>query len=71
MSVLVGGPQMNRLEQVTSDGHQVSLVTLAVVGVLMSDVRGGGQGQGACTVRSSASLVMEGQKLLSNCHRLA
>ena len=46
MSVLVGDPEMNRLEQVTSDGHQVSLVALAVVGVLMSDVRGGGRARG-------------------------
>ena len=33
MSVLIGGPQVNMLEQVSSDGHQMSLAEVRAGGV--------------------------------------
>ena len=61
MSVPVGGPQVNRIEQVFSDHHQMSLEGRSGPrwGDPMSDVRGIGAGARViCTVRSDASLAM-------------
>ena len=47
MSVLEGGPQVNKFEQVSSDGHQMSLARGPHVSCLE-----------VCTVRSNTSWVI-------------
>ena len=74
MSVLVGDPPVNKFEQVSNNGHQMSLAKGWArnrardgdvgMGGSMSDVRnaqwdhGQGQSWGTCTVSSNALLVM-------------
>ena len=55
MSVLVGGPQINKFEEVCSDGCQVSLVGAWGRGPHVPCLE---EGRGTCTVRSKALWVM-------------
>ena len=71
MSVLVGGggPQVNKLEQVSIDGHQMSLAVVGLgVPCLMSG-GGPGSGGGRTGLYSEVQCIMDNGHIVTPCEQ--